>query len=85
MADRYDLISFRETATGKTFAVRVGQMVAKQSGDGFTLYFDALPIPNKDGKVTLTAAVPRDRDGGAPARARPEPARDDGPDDTIPF
>jgi hypothetical protein len=53
MADNQylDIISFRPRG-GKPFAHKIGS--AKSNGKGgFNCYFDSLPLPDKDGKVTL--------------------------------
>lgn len=64
MTDRYDVVQFRKTSTGKTFAVRLGS--AKRNDDGgFRLYLDALPIPD-GGNCTISVVPPRER-GQAPA------------------
>jgi hypothetical protein len=64
---RFDLISPREDRSGKTRWHKVGAAFPRDNG-GFSLVFDALPLPDKDGNVRLlmTEAKPRD-DRGAPA------------------
>jgi hypothetical protein len=86
--NRYDLISPREGRDGKTRWFKVGAAFPRDAG-GFSLVFDALPLPDKDGNVRLlmSEAKPRDdRDsyGGAPAGGAPRGGARD-MDDEIPF
>jgi hypothetical protein len=80
---RYDLISPRARKDGKTFWVRVGAGFARDKG-GFSLSFDALPLPDAEGKVTVLMTEPKERDDApAPQRAASKPLDDDF--DSIPF
>jgi hypothetical protein len=63
---RYDLISPRERKDGKTFWVKIGSGFARDAG-GFSLVFDALPLPDKDGAVRAMMTEPKPRDGDAPS------------------
>ena len=71
---RYDLISPRPRKDGKTFWVKVGAAFPKDGG-GFSLVFDALPLPDAEGNVRVLMAEPRDNAGQAPQRQE-APARD---------
>jgi len=63
MSDYFDVLSFKKTKTGKTFAVRLGS--AKQSDNGnWNLYLDAMPAP-VEGQYQLTIAPRRERDDGS--------------------
>lgn len=73
MADRYDVVNFRKTQNGKTYAVRLGSAVPSKNGDGFALYLDAMPAP-EDGQYKLNVVPPRERQNSAPA---PSQAADD--------
>jgi hypothetical protein len=78
---RYDLISPRERKDGKTFWVKVGSAFERDQG-GFSLVFDALPLPDKEGNVRLLMTEPKQRqDGGNMAKM---PASRE-IDDEIPF
>lgn len=80
---RYDILTSRES-NGKTYYTRVGTMWPLEKG-GFSLSFDALPIPTlRDGKLEVRAvaleAKPKDdagKTGGGGKR--------DELDDEIPF
>lgn len=88
---RYDLIVAREGREGKTYWTKIGSAFPAKSGEGFSLSFDALPMPGKDGGCWVQMRVPQERTDArpAPSRARPEIASrqplidDDG--DSIPF
>lgn len=63
MNERYDLLTAREK-DGRSFFTKVGVMFPNRSGDGFTMYFEALPIPGPDGvKVIAKKAEPRQQTG----------------------
>jgi hypothetical protein len=85
---RYDLLSPREDRSGKTRWNKVGAAFPRDAG-GFSLVFDALPLPDKEGNVRLLMAEAKPRDD-APRRDDPPP-RDEKPsrrsdmDDEIPF
>lgn len=63
MADRYDLLSVRES-NGKAYFSKLGAMFPNKNGDGFNIVLDAIPAPN-DGQFRLIAKVPQDRDDRA--------------------
>lgn len=68
---RYDLISPRKDRHGKTRWHKVGAAFPRDAG-GFSLVFDALPLPDHEGNVRLMMAEAKPRDdrgyqGGAPA------------------
>jgi hypothetical protein len=79
MAQRYDLLTAREYGDGKTAWTRVGVAFENRDGNGFSLQFEALPLPSidRDGKlqVRVLMRVPRDRDDAPPERAPRPPAR----------
>jgi hypothetical protein len=88
MAEFMDIIQFKETSTGKTFAVKLGSASQAQDGSWF-LDFDALPIPqlDKNGKLRVSCKIaPRRQQQGASVRQLPpRPAakpRDDFEDET---
>ena len=58
---RYDLISPREDKNGKTRWHKVGAAFPRDNGS-FSLVFDALPLPDKDGNVRLLMSEAKPRD-----------------------
>ena len=85
---RYDLISPRER-NGKTFWQKVGAAFPRDNG-GFSLVFDALPLPDKEGQVRLlmTEAKPRDdsrQGGGSGGYSAPPTGGAPDMEDQIPF
>jgi hypothetical protein len=95
---RFDLISPRQGKDDKTRWTKVGAMFPRDAG-GFSLVFDALPLPDASGAVRLLAVEPRQegaQGAGAPeggnVSAFPRRAAGGGPraagparDDDIPF
>lgn len=77
MADRMDVVTFKETKNGKTFAVRLGSAVASKKGDGYNLYLDAIPAP-VDGQYRLSVVPPREKQ-------QRQPGQDDDLNDSVPF
>lgn len=67
MADRWDVVSFRKTKAGKTFALRLGSALQRDDG-GFALYLDCLP-GCIDGQFQMNVVKPRPR----AASEEPEP------------
>ena len=85
--NRYDLITPRERKDGKTHWQKVGAAFPRDNG-GFSLVFDALPLPDKDGnvRVLMTEAKPRDDRGGGYGGGAPRGGAPDSLDgDAIPF
>lgn len=83
MAQRYDVLSPRPKKDGTTYWMRIGIGFARDDG-GVMVSLDALPIPDKDGKVALLVSIPRERDGAPAQRSRQQPD-DDLASDSIPF
>jgi hypothetical protein len=71
MSDRYEIKAWRMSSNDKAYTVRIGSAWVDKNGIT-RLAFDALPIPDKDGRVTCFLEVPRERDG---AERAPEPSR----------
>lgn len=88
--NRYDLISPRPRKDGKTHWQKVGAAFPKDGGR-FSLVFDALPLPDADGRVTVLMSPPKERDdsrqGYSNASMGGESARSTDPldDSSIPF
>jgi hypothetical protein len=60
MSERYDLLTAREK-DGKSYFTKIGVMFPNRSGEGFTCFFEALPIAGPDGcKVIVKKAEPRE-------------------------
>lgn len=79
---RFDLISPR-TRKDKTHWQKVGAAFPRDKG-GFSLVFDALPLPDAEGRVTVLMVEPTPRDG----QQQQQPAGSGyggGYDDGIPF
>lgn len=81
MSDRFDVVSFRKTQNGKTYAVRLGSAVPSKNGPGYNLYLDAMPAA-VDGQYTLSIVPPRENQGASQGSA---PRRAEPMDDSIPF
>ena len=84
---RFDLVSPRKGKDDKVRWFKVGAAFPRDKG-GFQLVFDALPLPDAEGRVTLMMWEAQDRDGQA-AQPRTSsraaaPVRDD-LDDEVPF
>lgn len=73
MADEFlDVGSFKTTSTGKKFFVKLGS--AKAGTDGkIWVEFDALPLPNAEGRCTVVIA-PRQKQGYGSGDRRQAPA-----------
>jgi hypothetical protein len=81
---RYDLISPRPNKNGKTYWLKLGAAFPREKG-GFSLVFDALPLPDKEGRVSLLMVEPSDKDGQkSEQKAAPQADLDDMSGD-IPF
>jgi hypothetical protein len=82
MADRLDIMTPRKKKDGGTYWVKIG--TAWQSQKGIQLVFDALPIPDSEGRVVANLFEPRERTGGPQQTQQREPATV-GIDDDVPF
>jgi hypothetical protein len=85
MTKRWDVCSARPKKDGTTFWHRVG--TAFEGAKGIGVVFDSLPLPDKEGRVSVQLFEPREK--GAtyqpPARTAPKPSTSDDMDDFIPF
>jgi hypothetical protein len=77
MSKRYDICSPRK-GRDKTFWTRIG--TAFENEKGIQLIFDALPLPDAEGRCVANLFEPKERDGQAPRQ--PQPA---GYDEDPPF
>lgn len=66
MSTRFDIMTPRKSRDGKTFWTRIG--TAWQGDKGIQLVFDALPLPDAEGRCVANLFEPRERDAprGAP-------------------
>jgi hypothetical protein len=75
----FDCVIWKETQTGKKFAVKIGS--AKQRDDGgFAVYLDANPL---DGKFTISPQ--RERTQATPSRPASAAFDRNSMDEEIPF
>ena len=88
MTQRYDVMTGRQytdrNGDTKTAWTRIGTMFPNKSGDGFSITFDALPLPQmREGKLEVRAVCfpPKERDGAAPQGGAPK----DYLSDEVPF
>ena len=83
---RLDVIKFKKTQSGKTFAIKLGSALQNKDGISYTVYLDSMPAP-EDGQFQFSIVPPRDSNRST-ARAENEASvRDDlgNIDDEIPF
>jgi hypothetical protein len=78
---RYDIMAPRK-GREKTFWTRIG--TAFEGDKGIQLIFDALPLPDAEGRCVANLFEPRERDGGHQMQQQRQPSRAD-LDDEIPF
>ena len=74
---RYDIMAPRK-GRDKTFWTRIG--TAFEGDKGIQLIFDALPLPDSEGRCVANLFEPRERDGGG-QQTRPQAAPADLSDD----
>jgi hypothetical protein len=67
VSKRYDIMTPRKGKEGKTFWTRIG--TAWDGDKGIQLVFDALPLPDSEGRCVANLFEPRDRDGGGRQRS----------------
>jgi hypothetical protein len=88
---RLDIMQPRQGNDGKTYWTKLGTAWPAKSGPGYSLTFEALPMPSINDKgqiecrVLLREPLPP-RDGTAPARGQSRAApMDDDLSDEVPF
>ena len=74
MSKRYDICSPRK-GRDKTFWTRIG--TAFENEKGIQLIFDALPLPDAEGRCVANLFEPKERDGQAPRQPAPAYDMDD--------
>lgn len=80
MTKRFDVLAPRTKKDGGTFWHRVG--TAFEGEKGISIIFDSLPMPDKEGRCSVSLFEPRERQA-APAKTKAQP--DDMEGDAIPF
>lgn len=84
MSKRYDIATPRPKKDGGSYWVKIG--TAWQNDKGIQLVFDALPLPDAEGRCVANLFEPKERDqprGGDGYGRGKQPAPD--LDDDIPF
>lgn len=82
MATRRDICTPRKKSDGGTYWVKIG--TAWDSDKGTQLVFDALPIPDAEGRCVANLFEPKPRDGGTQGGGR-SGSFTDNLDDDPPF
>jgi hypothetical protein len=83
MSNRKDIMTPRKKKDGGTYWVKIG--TAWENEKGIQLVFDALPLPDAEGRCVANLFEPRERDA-APARGNARAAAfADDLDDSVPF
>ena len=80
MSKRYDICTPRKGRDDKTFWTRIG--TAFEGDKGIQLIFDALPLPDAEGRCVANLFEPRERDSGGTQQRQPAAAD---LDDDVPF
>jgi hypothetical protein len=71
MADFMELGQFKQGQNGKWRFIRLGYAKPNPKG-GWYLNFDALPLPDENGRVSVAMKEPQERDGqGGDVYSRP--------------
>jgi hypothetical protein len=81
MAKRYDIMAPRK-GRDKTFWTRIG--TAFEGDKGIQLIFDALPLPDAEGRCVANLFEPRERNDAPQQTQQRQPAPAD-LDDDVPF
>lgn len=84
MANRYDVCAPRPKKDGGTFWVKIGTAFPAKQGDGFNIIFDALPLPDAEGRCAVSLFPPKEDNGGGRQQQRQSKGNDDLNDD-IPW
>lgn len=80
---RMDIKTWRKGKSGKAYAIRIGSTWTDKNG-AIRLEFDALPLPDEQGRVSCFLEAPRERGEDAPA-AKSERRVADDLDDSVPL
>ena len=80
---RFDICTPRPKKDGGTYWVKIG--TAWQGDKGIQLVFDALPLPDADGRCAANLFEPRDKNDAPQRQQARNTAPADDMDDSIPF
>lgn len=85
MSNRFDICTPRPKKDGGSYWVKIG--TAWQNEKGIQLVFDALPIPDAEGRCVANLFEPKPRDGGQQGGQRQNGANNNfgTDDDFVPF
>lgn len=83
MSNRKDICTPRKKSDGGTYWVKIG--TAWENEKGIQLVFDALPIPDAEGRCVANLFEPKPRDGAAPRQQQQSSSGFDALDDDIAF
>jgi hypothetical protein len=88
MSNRKDIMTPRAKKDGGTYWVKIG--TAWEGPKGIQLVFDALPLPDSEGRVVANLFEPRENNGAARDKAHRDnlgsgPRFNDADDSGIPF
>lgn len=75
MSKRYDICTPRKGRDDKTFWTRIG--TAWENDRGIQLVFDALPLPDNEGRCVANLFEPRDNNQGNAQASNNRSRRDD--------
>jgi hypothetical protein len=82
MSQRFNISTPRKKKDGGTYWVNIGSAWTDEKGT--QLVFDALPIPDSEGRCTARLFEPRERTDGGQQSQRSAPA-DNLADDFVPY
>lgn len=83
MSNRFDISSPRPKKDGGTYWVKIGTAFANEKGT--QLIFDALPLPDKEGRVVANLFPPRDNSGQQRVQQQSGGFDNSDLDDSVPF
>ena len=83
MSTRFDISSPRPKKDGGTYWVKIGTAFANEKGT--QLIFDALPLPDKEGRVVANLFSPRDNSGQPRVQQQSGGFDNSDLDDSVPF
>lgn len=85
MSDRYDICVPRKGNDGKTRWMKIGVAFPARSGDGINLIFDALPLPDAEGRCAASLFRPKEKSSSGDTGESPRAATEPDDDKEIPF
>lgn len=83
MSTRFDICTPRPKKDGGSYWVKIG--TAWQGDKGIQLVFDALPLPDSEGRCVANLFEPRDRNDAPPQRQTRQQSYADDLNDSVPF